>query len=177
MIFDGFVNQLPDIDPVETEEWLDSLDAVIDTRGKTRARYLLSKLLERARESQVSFPATVSTPYVNTIPPELEPWRPAPDVPAPLAEHPASGLGGCNGKRDRESRPAGEKQRIWNGRRGCDHKHYQRGAPERRVWPQVLQRQRERYRVIVTGLSDPADFAAKQQPREEDGVTNPQDRT
>ncbi|HKA04884.1 MAG TPA: pyruvate dehydrogenase (acetyl-transferring), homodimeric type, partial [Acidimicrobiales bacterium] len=76
MIFDGFVNQLPDIDPVETGEWLDSLDAVIETRGKTRARYLLSRLLERARESQVSFPATVSTPYVNTIPPELEPWFP-----------------------------------------------------------------------------------------------------
>jgi len=38
MIFDGFVNQLPDIDPVETEEWLDSLDAVVETRGKTRAR-------------------------------------------------------------------------------------------------------------------------------------------
>ena len=76
MIFDGFVNQLPDIDPVETEEWLDSLDAVIDTQGKTRARYLLSKLLERARASQVSFPATVSTPYVNTIPPEMEPWFP-----------------------------------------------------------------------------------------------------
>ena len=52
MIFDGFVNQLPDIDPVETEEWLDSLDAVVETRGKTRARYLLSRLLERARESQ-----------------------------------------------------------------------------------------------------------------------------
>jgi pyruvate dehydrogenase E1 component len=76
MIFDGFVNQLPDIDPVETEEWLDSLDAVVETRGKTRARYLLSRLLERARASQVSFPATVSTPYVNTIPPELEPWFP-----------------------------------------------------------------------------------------------------
>jgi pyruvate dehydrogenase E1 component len=76
MIFDGFMNQLPDIDPVETEEWLDSLDAVSDTRGKTRARYLLSKLLERARELQVSFPATVSTPYVNTIPPEQEPWFP-----------------------------------------------------------------------------------------------------
>jgi pyruvate dehydrogenase E1 component len=76
MIFDGFVNQLPDIDPMETEEWLDSLDAVVETKGKTRARYLLSKLLERARESQVSFPATVSTPYVNTIPPEMEPWFP-----------------------------------------------------------------------------------------------------
>jgi pyruvate dehydrogenase E1 component len=76
MIFDGYVNQLPDTDPGETGEWLDSLDAVIDTHGKTRARFLLSKLLERARESQVSFPATVSTPYVNTIPREAEPWFP-----------------------------------------------------------------------------------------------------
>ena len=76
MIFDGFVNQLPDTDPTETREWLDSLDAVVDVHGKTRARFLLSKLLERARESQVSFPATVSTPYVNTIPREAEPWFP-----------------------------------------------------------------------------------------------------
>jgi pyruvate dehydrogenase E1 component len=76
MIFDGFVNQLPDTDPSETEEWLDSLDAVIDAHGKTRARFLLSKLLERAREAQVSFPATVSTPYINTIPREQEPWFP-----------------------------------------------------------------------------------------------------
>ncbi|CAB4883003.1 unannotated protein [freshwater metagenome] len=76
MIFDGFVDQLPDTDPGETQEWLDSLDAVIDVHGKTRARFLLSKLLERARASQVSFPATVSTPYVNTIPREREPWFP-----------------------------------------------------------------------------------------------------
>jgi pyruvate dehydrogenase E1 component len=70
MIFDGHVHQLPDIDPTETKEWLDSLDAVVDTHGKTRARYLLTRLMERATESQVSFPATVSTPYVNTIPRE-----------------------------------------------------------------------------------------------------------
>ncbi|MEY4607428.1 MAG: pyruvate dehydrogenase component, partial [Actinomycetota bacterium] len=76
MIFDGYVNQLPDTDPVETAEWLDSLGAVIDVHGKTRAQYLLSRLLERARESQVSFPATVSTPYVNTIPRDSEPWFP-----------------------------------------------------------------------------------------------------
>ena len=76
MIFDGHVHQLPDIDPTETKEWLDSLDAVVDTHGKTRARYLLSRLMERATESQVSFPATVSTPYVNTIPREQEPWFP-----------------------------------------------------------------------------------------------------
>ena len=76
MIFDGYVHQLPDTDPVETMEWLDSLDAVIDTHGKTRARFILTRLLERARESQVSFPATVSTPYINTIPREQEPWFP-----------------------------------------------------------------------------------------------------
>ena len=76
MLFDGSVHQLPDTDPGETQEWLDSLDAVIDVHGKVRARYLLSRLLERARESQVSFPATVSTPYVNTIPREHEPWFP-----------------------------------------------------------------------------------------------------
>ena len=76
MIFDGFVHQLPDIDPAETQEWLDSLDAVVDVHGKTRARFLLSKLLDRANASQVSFPATVSTPYVNTIPREHEPFFP-----------------------------------------------------------------------------------------------------
>ncbi|MGK0276025.1 MAG: pyruvate dehydrogenase E1 component [Ilumatobacter sp.] len=76
MIFDGHVHQLPDIDPVETEEWLDSLDAVVDTHGKNRARYLLSRLMARASASQVSFPATVSTPYVNTIPRSEEPWFP-----------------------------------------------------------------------------------------------------
>ncbi|MEO6627033.1 MAG: pyruvate dehydrogenase (acetyl-transferring), homodimeric type, partial [Aquihabitans sp.] len=76
MIFDGFVNQLPDTDPTETQEWLESLDAVVDVHGKTRARFLLTKLLERARESQVSFPASVSTPYVNSIPRENEPWFP-----------------------------------------------------------------------------------------------------
>src|SRR5215210_2052880 len=76
MIFDGFVNQLPDSDPGETQEWLDSLDAVVDVHGKTRARFLLSKLLDRANATQVSFPATVSTPYLNTIPREKEPWFP-----------------------------------------------------------------------------------------------------
>ena len=77
MIFDGSSShQLPDIDPEETAEWVDSFDAVLDAEGKTRARFLMSKLLERARELQVGHPATVSTPYVNTIPPEEEPWFP-----------------------------------------------------------------------------------------------------
>ena len=76
VLFDGSTHQLPDTDPGETEEWLDSLDAVVEVQGKTRARYLLSRLLERARSSQVSFPATVSTPYINSISSEYEPWFP-----------------------------------------------------------------------------------------------------
>ncbi len=76
VIFDGFSQQLPDIDPSETAEWLDSLDSVIDTRGRRRARFLLMKLLERSREQGVGIPAAVSTPYINSIPPEREPWFP-----------------------------------------------------------------------------------------------------
>src|SRR5262245_13774783 len=79
MIIDGFVHQLPDTDPTETQEWLDSRFAIVDAHGTPRARFLMSKLIERARELQVGHPATVSTPYVNTIPPEQEPWFPGDD--------------------------------------------------------------------------------------------------
>src|SRR4051812_30520886 len=76
VIFDGFSQQLPDIDPQETAEWVDSLEMVADERGRTRARFLLMKLLQRARELGVGLPNTVSSPYINTIPPEKEPWFP-----------------------------------------------------------------------------------------------------
>src|SRR5215469_6298922 len=76
VLFDGMSHQLPDIDPQETAEWVDSFDAVLDQHGRSRARFILMKLLERAQAKQVDFPATVSTPYVNTIPPEREPWFP-----------------------------------------------------------------------------------------------------
>ena len=76
VIFDGFSHQLPDTDPEETREWVDSFDQIVEVQGRTRARFLLMKLLERARLAQVGFPATVSTPYVNTIPPDQEPWFP-----------------------------------------------------------------------------------------------------
>ena len=76
MIIDGFVHQLPDIDPEETREWLDSLDAVVGRHDQSRARFLIAKLLERARELQVGVPAQVATPYVNTIPAAEEPWFP-----------------------------------------------------------------------------------------------------
>ncbi len=76
MSSDGFVHQLPDTDPVETVEWLESLDAVVDGAGPSRARYLLMRLLDHASERAVGLSAAISTPYVNTIPPEAEPWFP-----------------------------------------------------------------------------------------------------
>jgi pyruvate dehydrogenase E1 component len=76
VIHEGLPTQLPDIDPDETQEWLDSLDALLGARGRDRARYVMLKLLERAREKQVGVPALRSTDYINTIPPEREPWFP-----------------------------------------------------------------------------------------------------
>jgi pyruvate dehydrogenase E1 component len=66
VISDGLPSQIPDVDPAETQEWLDSLDGVIDAAGPRRARFLMLKLLERAREKQVGVPALRSTDYVNT---------------------------------------------------------------------------------------------------------------
>ena len=80
MIFDGFSHQVPDIDPTETEEWLESFDDIVDVQGKGRGQFLLMKLLERARALQIGFPATVSTPYVNSISPDQEPWFPGDEL-------------------------------------------------------------------------------------------------
>ena len=76
IINDGLPTQLPDIDPDETREWVDSFDTVVETRGRARARYVMLRLLERAREQQVGVPGLRSTDYINTIPPEREPWFP-----------------------------------------------------------------------------------------------------
>jgi pyruvate dehydrogenase E1 component len=76
VISDGLPSQLPDIDPDETNEWVESLDGVIDERGAKRARYIMLRLLERARERQVGVPPLTSTDYINTISPEQEPWFP-----------------------------------------------------------------------------------------------------
>jgi pyruvate dehydrogenase E1 component len=75
-ILNGIPSHLPDIDPEETEEWLESLSGLIDEGGRTRARYVMLRLLERARELQIGVPSLTTTDYVNTIGPEAEPWFP-----------------------------------------------------------------------------------------------------
>jgi pyruvate dehydrogenase E1 component len=76
VISDGLPSQLPDVDPAETAEWLESLDGVLDSAGRSRARFLMLKLLERAREKNVGVPALRSTDYINTIPQAREPVFP-----------------------------------------------------------------------------------------------------
>src|SRR5918999_6607139 len=75
-IFDQFKQQLPDVDPVETQEWLDSLDALVQQGGADRARFIIYKLLKRARQLQVGLPSLTQTRYHNTISPEQEPYFP-----------------------------------------------------------------------------------------------------
>jgi len=69
---DGFTHQLTDLDPSETLEWLEAFDDVVDSDGENRARYLMARLLEHARERNIGVPGSVSTPYINTIPPQAE---------------------------------------------------------------------------------------------------------
>ena len=76
VIHEGLPTQLPDIDPDETQDWIESFDAMVQDRGRDRARYVMLRLLERAREQSVGVPALRSTDYINTIPPEREPWFP-----------------------------------------------------------------------------------------------------
>jgi len=72
----GFKRQLPDLDPQETQEWIDSLDGIVETAGRERADFLLRKVLKRARQLQVGLPGLVQSRYINTLSPEQEPSFP-----------------------------------------------------------------------------------------------------
>ncbi len=75
--FDAFwrVNP-PDLDPLETREWLESFDALVAAEGRERATFLLRKLLEHARARRVKLPPVFNTPYCNTIPLAEQPQYP-----------------------------------------------------------------------------------------------------
>jgi pyruvate dehydrogenase E1 component len=76
LLTDGLPTQYVDSDPSETNEWLDSFDAVVDNAGNARARYLMLEMLRRSNERNVGIPSLRSTDYLNTIPPEREPAFP-----------------------------------------------------------------------------------------------------
>src|SRR6266704_1913509 len=75
-VYDEFKHQLPDIDPEETQEWIESLDALVKQSGDDRARFVLYNLLKRARMLHVGLPPLTQTRYINTISPEQEPYFP-----------------------------------------------------------------------------------------------------
>jgi len=66
------MDRLQDIDPLETREWVDALDAVLEVEGSQRAHFLLEQLVEKARRSGAFLPYSANTAYINTIPPHLE---------------------------------------------------------------------------------------------------------
>lgn len=64
------------VEDVELREWLDSLDFVLQERGRERAQEILRRLREHASEAGVTLPFTANTPYMNTIPAEDQPPYP-----------------------------------------------------------------------------------------------------
>lgn len=62
------VHSMQDIDALETQEWLEAFEAVIDQEGPERAHFLLEKLIDKARRSGAYLPYKLTTAYVNTIP-------------------------------------------------------------------------------------------------------------
>ena len=67
-----FPSAANDPDTLETKEWLDALETVLEREGADRAHYLLEKLIEKARRSGAYLPYNAQTAYLNTIPPHLE---------------------------------------------------------------------------------------------------------
>ena len=70
------LDRLIDTDPLETAEWLESLQYVIESKGRERAAFLLSAIQEQARLDGVELPLQLTTPYVNTIPRHKQPPYP-----------------------------------------------------------------------------------------------------
>ena len=61
-----------DQDPVETKEWLEAYESVLQHEGADRAAYLLNQLVARASQEGASLPVAMTTPYRNTIPVQKE---------------------------------------------------------------------------------------------------------
>jgi len=66
------MDRLQDVDPLETREWVEALDAVLEIEGPERAHFILEQLVDKARRSGAYLPYSAQTAYMNTIPPQLE---------------------------------------------------------------------------------------------------------
>src|SRR5437879_13423502 len=68
---------IADADPLETQEWRDALDGVLEFEGAERAQFLLEQVLSEAHRKGAPVRYSANTPYLNTIPPDLEARHPA----------------------------------------------------------------------------------------------------
>src|SRR5690606_5837516 len=59
---------MQDHDPIETQEWLEAMESVLDREGEERAKYLITRMGELATRSGTQLPYAITTPYRNTIP-------------------------------------------------------------------------------------------------------------
>ncbi len=66
----------PDVDPQETEDWLDALESVVDKEGVERAQYLIERLIDNMRRAGANLPFKATTAYLNTIHKTDEPEMP-----------------------------------------------------------------------------------------------------
>ncbi len=70
------IMKLEDLDPIETREWIESIDSVLKTQGAERAHFLLEQLIDYTRRSGAYLPFRPNTAYLNTIRPGQEPSYP-----------------------------------------------------------------------------------------------------
>jgi len=56
-----------DVDPLETQEWLESIDSVLQAHGPERAHFLLERLIDHTRRAGAYLPFRANTAYLNTI--------------------------------------------------------------------------------------------------------------
>ncbi len=61
-----------DVDPQETQEWLDALEGVLENEGVDRAHFIIERLIDKARRSGAYLPYSANTAYLNTIPPHKQ---------------------------------------------------------------------------------------------------------
>jgi len=70
------ISNLEDLDPIETQEWIEAIETVIEEDGSNRAHFLLEKIIDKMRRSGAHLPFKSTTAYINTIDPEDEPIMP-----------------------------------------------------------------------------------------------------
>lgn len=73
---DSMISHPDDIDPLETRDWLESIDSVLRVHGAERAHFLLERMIDHARRSGAYLPYSPNTAYLNTVPVAHQPEYP-----------------------------------------------------------------------------------------------------